>query len=278
MSLQTESRDVGEQPATLEATFEAITPEMAERYIGTNDANRHLRRDTVIAYARDMTEGRWQLTGQGISFDMQGALVDGQHRMRAIVESQKTITMLVVRGAHPSVIKVLDSGVKRIASDYLGLASVPYRIVLAAVARLSLLFDEDSIGNQHRQVSNAELLDYIDENFAELTRAAERATHYRATIPTTTSVLGTTYFLLRRHNIASATEFFESMSTQSLTGAGDPRLLLVRRLTVMRTERTRANQAYTLDLFLRAWNAWRSGERMVIPQINRRPRLPTISD
>ena len=51
----------------------------------------------VDSYALDMKRGYWALNHQGICFDEDGTLIDGQHRLAAIVLSGKTIKMYVFR-------------------------------------------------------------------------------------------------------------------------------------------------------------------------------------
>jgi hypothetical protein len=270
------STDLDER--TLEITFESITPTLAAQYIATNDTNRYLGPVLVDSYARDMVEGRWQLTGQGIIFSMDGRLIDGQHRMAAVIQSGVTTRMMVVRGTRPSTMAVLDSGRKRTAADHLGLQGCPNRMVHASIARLTMLFDKEEIQNiRHRTCSNAEVLAFSDEHLVELKCAAERATHYRHMIPSTTSVLGTAYLLFRRSDVAACTEFFESISMMTLKGDGDPRLVLYRKLNVLKSDRTRATQTYQLDLFIRTWNAWRSDQRVVLPWVTRKVVLAKVA-
>lgn len=82
----------------LEVTIEDITPETAEVYLAVNNNIRPLITRDVTAYANVMRRGEWQLTHQGIAFNEDGFLVDGQHRLAAIVESGVTVRMIVTRG------------------------------------------------------------------------------------------------------------------------------------------------------------------------------------
>lgn len=79
----------------MKTELQTITPELAKRYLEHNKSNRPLRINTVAKYAIEMKMGRWDLNHQGIAFNELGELVDGQHRLRAIVESGCTVQMLV---------------------------------------------------------------------------------------------------------------------------------------------------------------------------------------
>ena len=72
-----------------------ITPETAKRLLDGNSDNRKLIRSTVDQYARDMAAGRWRLTHQGLLIGKRGKILDGQHRLHAIVKSGVSQPMLV---------------------------------------------------------------------------------------------------------------------------------------------------------------------------------------
>ncbi len=99
------------------ATFVNVTPPLAEMYLERNGRNRNIRPDVVSNYARDMSAHRWQITGEAIKLDADGNLLDGQHRLRAVIKSGETVTMLVIEGLPPEAQRVMDSGKPRTAGD-----------------------------------------------------------------------------------------------------------------------------------------------------------------
>lgn len=119
--------------------LETITPEVAAKYLETNTSNRTVRKSLVSQYARDMTNGQWKLTHQGIAMNCDGRLLDGQHRLLAIIESGVAVQMLVARGVDSTNQLVMDDHAKRSASDALTLkrgervTSTQVAIVRAAV-------------------------------------------------------------------------------------------------------------------------------------------------
>lgn len=89
------------------AAFELITPEKAKAYLALNKANyRKISSSLVAKYASDMTAGRWEVNGEPIQFDSDGFLVNGQHRLAAIVKANVNIMMLVVRGIESTVFDI----------------------------------------------------------------------------------------------------------------------------------------------------------------------------
>jgi hypothetical protein len=90
-----------------------VTPELAARYLQKNEGNRKLREQHSASLARAMEGGQYKLTHQAAALTKRGRLIDGQHRMRAIVLSGKTIPMWIAHDVPDDVFAVLDSGLPR---------------------------------------------------------------------------------------------------------------------------------------------------------------------
>lgn len=91
-----------------------VTPEKANKWLAMNsDAQRKLRQTVVDRYARDMLSNSWALTHQGIAFDTKGRLIDGQHRLAAVVKAGVSVKMTVVRDAPSSTFDHVDLGLAR---------------------------------------------------------------------------------------------------------------------------------------------------------------------
>ena len=114
--------------------YEVVTPEMAERYLKTNYTNnRNVRMDWVNTLADIINNGNWQISHQGIAFDSNGVLLDGQHRLLAIVKAKKAVTMQVTRGLSKNTFKSIDAGIGRRNGDHFKFAGVPNATAVAAI-------------------------------------------------------------------------------------------------------------------------------------------------
>ena len=98
---------------------ETITPGEARQILEGNENNRRLNMATVDYYRRQIENGVWQINGESIKLDDRGYLLDGQHRLLAIVKANKPVTTLVVRGLSSEAFKTIDAGKSRSMSDYL---------------------------------------------------------------------------------------------------------------------------------------------------------------
>lgn len=98
--------------------FLEVTPDKAKEMLRFNKSNRDLHDDRVAAYAAIMTEGEWaDFHTDPIVFDTNGNLLNGQHRLRALIRAQKTITFRVTRNVDPSMAHIIDVGLVRTLRD-----------------------------------------------------------------------------------------------------------------------------------------------------------------
>jgi len=133
-------------------SYELITPEVAESMLEKNATNnRRISRGTVEVYARDMVNGDWdEDVGASISFDENGILRDGQHRLCAIVKSGVAINTWVCRNV--SADGIYDNNRKRSLRDQVlimddSLESIYYSSRYHAVAKAIIArFDRRKIG------------------------------------------------------------------------------------------------------------------------------------
>lgn len=147
--------------SSMQSSVELITPNQAGKYLQLNTSNRKLRKTLVSQYARDMVSGNWRLTHQGIAFDCRGTLLDGQHRLAAIVESGLPVQMLVTRGVDSRHQLAMDDHAKRSAGDALTLArSERVTEMDVAIIRAAIDLQERRYA---RPKTKAELNDLLDE-------------------------------------------------------------------------------------------------------------------
>jgi hypothetical protein len=96
-----------------------VTPALAREYLARNATNRRVRPGHVTALAAVMQAGQFQSTHQGLALNDQGDLVDGQHRLLAIVKSGVTVTMPVAYGVNAEHYGhlMIDVGMNRTTAD-----------------------------------------------------------------------------------------------------------------------------------------------------------------
>lgn len=99
-----------------------VTPAHAEKWLEMNTDNRRIRPSHVRHLAKQMELGRWMLSPEPIVFSPQ-RLLDGQHRLSAVLMSGCTIEASVALVQNEDVFRVLDQGVNRNNTDLTGIPS-----------------------------------------------------------------------------------------------------------------------------------------------------------
>ena len=143
-----------------DVSVETVTPPVAEGWLEENRSNRPLRDDKIDRYATLMQKGDWMLSPDAIAFDYNGALINGQHRLHALVRSGTTQDMLVIWNLHPRAKQISDVGIKRTAADALAMEGYPNPGDLAAACRLVVLWDDGRLENCNRY-NNVENLEVV---------------------------------------------------------------------------------------------------------------------
>jgi len=100
-----------------------ISPDIAKQHLDAGSNIRKINDDVVKSYADDMIMGNWQPVPVAICFNNQGILVNGQHRLAAVVKSGNPQMFLVAYGVEDATIAAMDVGLKRsisVQSELLG--------------------------------------------------------------------------------------------------------------------------------------------------------------
>jgi len=103
-----------------------VTPEMAREWLGKNHNNRPINRSRVSLLKEQIDNDTFAFTHQGIAFYGQfDELADGQHRLAAIAEGEKSVEMMVTWGLSRDTVHAIDRGRPRSITNvlnFMGLA------------------------------------------------------------------------------------------------------------------------------------------------------------
>lgn len=116
-----------------------VTATIASAWLNRNSNNRPIRLKAVVQYANDMSSGQWKSTGESIKFSKSGRLLDGQHRLSAIVESSAVLEIVVNTGLEDGSFDVIDTGRQRTGSDILTIDGISLGEARTAAAALPMI-------------------------------------------------------------------------------------------------------------------------------------------
>lgn len=251
---------IPDQPFDVEFHVEAITPDVAKMLLEGNVDNRNLRPRTVQRYARDMAGGSWQLTHEAIGIDAEGNLVDGQHRLRAVIEADTPVWMTVAYYVPMEARRVIDDGARRNAADTANFANaIGFRVTHkhTSVARRLLLSYELGLGGNP---SRSEIAGFIKRHEqAILFSDAAFPSHERGlTVAPVRAAVAVASYTERECELR---EFARALVRGGRDARGEVAMLLWRRLTAAarkgtHRKRTADDPHSTMLAAQRAIHAW----------------------
>lgn len=118
----------------LEFTIADVGPKQAAAFLEGNKRNRSQKKALIESISIDMTEGGFRFNGDAIRLTSEGVLIDGQHRLKAILASNATVPMLIIVGFDPAVMDTVDQGITRTVMDILATHSVSTATNMSLVA------------------------------------------------------------------------------------------------------------------------------------------------
>lgn len=144
-----------------------ITPELAEYFLETfNTRNRPISKANVKDLKQKMDDGSYRLNGEPIIFDWDGIMTNGQHTLKACVESGKTIEKYVILGLNPETFASLDGGKTRKLDDVLSVHGEDHAKELAVALRLVHILTQGkkvrNMGKFHHDAALKELKGHPD--------------------------------------------------------------------------------------------------------------------
>ena len=268
----------------MRSKVQTVTPKKAAGYLERNTANRPLSQRTVREFAQVMRRGEWRVTHQGIAFDTNGALVDGQHRLAAVVEADVSVEMTVFTEVPQGAFDVLDTGKRRNAADVLAIEGEKSAVMLAAMVRTVWLYEqrpELSWSGGDAGVTNHQIVQTLEEHpkLRDFIGVGEQIASATGMIK---SAAGAASYLVTQVGNRDLTAWFDGIIEGTGLAKGDPRLMFRRVMfahtrkqagQVMRRRETREH----VTLYLKAFNAWTTGNALTQLRYTPRESVPPIA-
>ncbi|GAB3643952.1 hypothetical protein [Spirosoma arcticum] len=250
----------------LNITVEDITPELAGEFLTRNQKNRPLNQNHIAFLAAQMRAGAWQFSGDPIRFSTSGRLLDGQHRLSAIIASGTTQKTMVIWDLPEESFHVMDTGRMRMAADVLDIADVPNARKAASTVRMIIAYQRGHISatlkNQgrvsHTAVTHGEILEFVKQTDVQpyLLRAM---TWYKEWRVFTGSEYGFIYYTLCQIDCPAAEQFLTSLASGANLPIDSPVFVLRKKLEQYKLNKVSCSPSERLALTFKAWNLYRKG-------------------
>jgi len=255
-----------------------ITPRMAERMLESIEINRSVSRRWVSALADQMTAGEWSETGETIKIDEDGHVIDGEHRLRAVIQSGTTIKTLVAYGVQASARSKMDTGYKRSGHHALHLLGVKNAAAVSAALRALVCMQRGDMVLATATPSY-QLIDALHQTpgihdalrfFGRLSKAsASSKMRFHG-------LCVALYYLMSQEDADDAQAFWVAYANGiGLEGYSDPRFALRDKVAHMEGDASREARSKFLLLCIKAWNLWRQRKPCRVLRVGKK-ETPTL--
>jgi hypothetical protein len=262
-----------DDPARIHVELVDIDPEMAERLLITNAGNRVIRARAVKQLAETMRSGLWRLTGEGIKFDRKGNLIDGQHRLMAVIQAGVPVKFHVFHGLARDIYRHLDTGVARSYTDVLKIDQERHAGALAAAATWVRYYLKSFTGP--RKLSH-EMGDRVLDDHPRLREFADYRTKSGLLQP---GMAVAFRYLCALKDEDLAARFFQELADG--TARSDTPVYTLRE-RLIREKASGRKRTLTPDAVascvIKAWNATVTGEPLTTLKWTRGEKIPSLID
>lgn len=260
---QKEARLAKAEPSPTEVGERIIlTPERAVELLEHNTLNRPLSDTHVHRIVRQILDGKWRFNGDTIKVADTGDVLDGQHRLWAIVEAKKPVETLVVYGIARDAFSTIDT-IRRSRSggDTLALnGATRHRNIIASALQWLLRWQRgvlEEFQSPQNKIENSD----IEEAWAAhpmIVNAVERAMKLRSLA--NPSVLGFVYYVVANRNEELAERMMATLENPAAIPVADPFYKL--REYFLADHYKRKEPLYTIALAFKAANAAHHGRQI----------------
>ena len=256
---------------------ELITPKKANDFLEKNINNRPISKMEVNRWIEVIHRGNWIMEAGTISFDTDGNLIDGQHRLTAISKSSVGVKANVQYGCTPESKYAIDTGRPRFRSQVLTMMDVKHaKLISSAICEVILYERTGLIGDNKIKIENLDMRNRHDQDPENWQRAVSvsRKSHGLLTSHVSPSTLVTMAYLFNRQDLTKSLQFFRQLSDDE-AACQTIRKLRQRLMNLSSRHNQRAMWYFTL-----AWDSFTNEpELKVFPKpekLRQHPRLVAL--
>lgn len=260
-----------------------ITPGKAETLLRNNIKNRCITSRSLQRIVNQMKNGEWQEdTGETIKIASDGTLLDGQHRLTALIETGKSFNFLVISDLPNKAFEVIDTGKARNAGDALKILGVKNYYALSALIRQYLYLKAEKILNKQNDavVTTSKIVECYNERNNYWNNISKRA-HYlyvAAQKILTQSFIGGWYSYLSEFFQDETELFFQKLcSGINILDDKDPIKILRDELYQNKISDKKITVSYKNAILIVTWNSYLLNKKYsVIPYRYNKDPFPKI--
>lgn len=239
-----------------------FTPEFSSELMKLNTRNRRLNPHSVDFAVESQTVGPHYLVGDAVVVSKTGVLLNGQHRLAAVIKSGMTVKMLLLSGAEDASQDVMDIHQKRLTGQALGMYGEKNANALASAVGWFVRYQRGSMRTAGAfRLSTPQARKVLAEH-PGLRDSLQQAEHLRQHIRVMPGLWGALIYLFNQVDEADTQGFLEAIKSGVGLAETDPRYRL-RELLLGEYRAARKTPPWRMAaLIIKAWNAYRDGTEM----------------
>lgn len=245
-----------------------ITPALAKAYLSENKKNRRLNERAVLHLSKLMMAGHWKEgTGEAIKIGKSGMVLDGQHRLHALIKSKMSFTFLVISGINDDVFDVLDQGLKRSGGDIFSIEKIQNSTaVCGIISKIYVLEKGNKLSHggivRLDNLSNSELLLIYKSDPQYYQDLCLKSESYNKAISKilTTTFIAAYYHVFSKIDKNDATIFFDMLCKN--IDCNNVVYLLRKKLYEDKISSRKLAMIEKTGLLIKSWNAFRGNKTL----------------
>ena len=218
----------------------------------------------VKRIANQIRTGKWQFNGDTIKVAKTGDVLDGQHRLWAVIEANMPIKTIIVYGIDKDAFSTIDTIRKvRTGKDVLALAGVEqHRETTASALRWLTIYQRHQMEDFNKPTNKIENSD-IESMFADnpmIIRAVERCSSVKNIV--NPALISFMYYVVTTRDAMLAERFISTLIDPTGTSIDDPIFRLRTHFISNRTQGKRMVATEDIALMIKALNAAKRGRKV----------------
>lgn len=239
-----------------------LTPELAKRMLESNVNNRQLNQANLRFLKNEVVSNRWREISDPIQINEEDKLINGQHRLRAIVDLNISLPLRVETNVDSTIFSVIDTGNKRSGVDTLTIKHIENASVMATTIRYIKMMLTN--GNSTTKVSNQEMINFIEDNPNVIEAVKFGVSNYKKGNKVITApLLSTFYFLLTKNYKNEAEEFLLKIALGNDIQPNCPSGAIRNRFITLKSDKNKnVKGEKNMEYIAYAWNKFLNGEKV----------------
>lgn len=243
--------------------FMIVTPEMASAWLEKNiEKNRKLKERLENKYLAAMTRGRWnERSGETVKFDEDGNMIDGQHRLRALIRYGKPLWFSVSYNCARDAFKNLDTGATRKGPDVLSIDLEDGKNLNILSSVLTLIHRAGAGFNQTTYSPSNDMILELAERHPGAQESVAFVLKHRTPkgFMSPSMIAFMHYQITRKHSRQMADNYVLAILDGETCKGDQPLKLMRRRLIDNLASPHKMRRLTMLALLVKSWNAFATG-------------------